>query len=357
MLAISALIAGCSINEPTKQSLVAYTAAMEQVHVATDQFLVDYAAVDKLKKDLQMSLAGGEEEVESYPSTYDPSRARSVSSGGVGRDIQARRDALNMVASYNGALVALAQGQSDSEISGYLSSFGSGVGSVLESLGGSTIPGLSAVIPLASQFAELIQDGLNRKEFENALDLGQPLVEAILKQLEDDTTAYYEASVVVTNNDRDSPNADIRTAAFAIRKLAADHAKPTDMNLQNEVTRLQRELTSVGRSTHTSKLLMTVLSFTDGKPAYDDSTHRQVLIHMQTINDAAKVDAQLVTRQNAYYDLMGAYVVSIRQTKASLASTRANLEQPANIEAEASRLLGVALDLRDAFFVYKTARQ
>jgi len=357
LLVFSVLLAGCSISGQTKQSLVAYTTAMEQVHIATDQFLVDFAAVDKLKRKLESSLTSADVVVDSYPYSFDPATASSVSTGGVGRDIQARRDALIIVANYNNVLVALATGQTESEINALPSSFGSKAGLVLESLGGSAIPGLQAVIPLASQLTKLIQDGLNKNEFDRALELGQPLVEAILDQLEADTTQYYEASIVVTNNDRSGPKTDIRTAAFAIQDLTGEYAEPTDPNLQNELKRLNRELSSVGKSTNMSNILAAVFKFDDNKSAYDEDAHRQVLIQIQKIGDAANADAQLVARQNAYYDLMGAYAVSIRQTKASLIITRVNLNQPASIEAEAGRLLNVALNLRDSFFEYKTARQ
>lgn len=350
------MVAGCAITQETKQSLIAYTTAMEQVQIATDQFLVDFASVEELRKQLERSLAGDEALAEDYPATYTPRHRLKASVAGVEADIQARINALSAVATYNDALVALVEGRSESEISARLTSFGTGIGSILQNFGIAASPRVGAVIPLASKLAKLVQDGLNREEFKEALKLGQPLVEAVLAQLERDTTQYYEASVTMTDRKRDEPKVEIRIAVASVNELTGRHSSPSETNLQNEVRQIQRRLLSIGTRTGTRTAMHDSLLFVNGKPPYNQQAHGQMQVLMQAVDAAAKKDAELVAKQNAYYDLMDAYVATLRQTKSSLANVQASLDRPVNIDAEARRLLGVALGLRDALNDYKAAR-
>ncbi len=98
------------------------------------------------------------------------------------------------------------------------------------------------------------------------------------------------------------------------------------------------------------------LTFTDGKPTYNAKADDQMQVYMQAVNAAAKIDSELIAKQIAYYELMEAYVASLRQTQASLKVVQDNLNEPASIDAQARYLLGTALGLRDAFYEYKAAR-
>ena len=211
ILSITFLVTACApISPQTRQSLAAYTVAMQQVEDATDKFLVDFASADDLKVSIEESLAG--DAPNSYPASFDPQLLSDVSAAGVSDDIQKRRKALAMVSAYNDALVALAEGQPESVIKSRLDAFGGGVQSVLGTVGITAGAGFSAVIAGASKIATMVQNGLNAQQFAEAIETGKPIVEAILSQLESDTKQYYTASIVVTENARDPISEEMEIA-------------------------------------------------------------------------------------------------------------------------------------------------
>jgi hypothetical protein len=354
IIGIAAIMSGCAITQETKQSLLAYTTAMQQVQVSTDKFLIDYSSVADLRRQLEQTLAS--DAPNSYPASYNPRLRSGTSIAGADTDIQARRSALAAVAAYNDALVALAEGQSEAAVSAHLKSFGGGIETVLGTIGITTASSFGAVLPLASKLAALIQDGLNKAEFTEALNLGQPIIEAILAQLESDTAHYYAASIVVTERERDKVKSELRGAVPALRRLAGQSSAPTEENPLIEVRKIERTLNSIGIRTDTSALMPESLPFDAGKPKLDLQALERIKVSMKAIESIAKQDAEIVAKQNAYYDLMDAYVATLRQTSASLLFVSNSLDKPIDFNTQAGLLLDTALNLRSAFDEYRAAR-
>lgn len=354
IIGVATMMVGCAITPETKQSLIAYTIAMQQVQVATNKFLIDFSSAEDLRKRLKQTLAG--DVANTYPATYDPRLRSDTPIAGVEADIQARRSALAALAAYNDALVALAEGQSESTVSAHLQSFGGGIEKVLNTIGITATSSLAAALPLASRLMTLIQDGLNKEKFTEALNLGQPIVEAILAQLESDTTQYYEASVVLTERERASVKSEMKEAVESIRQLAGQNNTPAETNLQNEVRGIERSLRSIGIRTQTLVLMPESLLFEAGKPGFNKQALGRMRTSMKAIESIAARDAEIVAKQNAYYDLMDAYVAMLRQTNASLLIVQASLNRPGNFNSQAGRLLDAAVNLRDAFGEYRAAR-
>ena len=345
---------GCAITPETHQSLVAYTTAMRQVELATDRFLLKFASVEDLRIQLEQSLAGVDVPVDDYPATFVPGQHVLTEQEGIKADIQARRDALAAISSFNDALVALAEGGSETEIESHIADFGGRANSILATLGAGSIAFESAV-NLATRLLTLIQNGINKAEFEEALDLGLPIVQTIFDMLENDTTLYYEASVLMSDRARDEVKEEIRVAIRPVIELAAEHSPPTDEQLQGGVLLLQRRLALIGNRTG-SKAIPTPLVFGLNKPTFDERAQSRMETPMLALESIAAKDAEVVAKQNAYYALMGAYVTSLRRTSDALRTVRSSLDNPVMIEAEANRLLDVAIGLRDSINEYKAAR-
>ncbi len=351
---VSLFFAACGVTQETRQSLTAYTIAMQQVEAATDGFLVDYASAEELRAQIEASAAA--DVPNSYPVTFDPQQQTAVTARGVSEDIQQRRIALARISAYNDALIALAEGQPESVVRTNLESFGGGIESVLNTVGITADGGFAAIIPIASQLASMIQEGLNAQQFERAIRLGKPIVEAILLQLEADTVEYYRVSIVVTERQRDPIRREMRSAMQLVSDIAAESSAPTDVAIKNRVRVIENRLMSANTRTDTLQFVPEGLPFNAARPELNEAALDRLENATLAVEAVEAKDSEIVAKQNAYYELLSTYVLTLRQVKLSLSAVQQSLDSPRNFNVQANVLLDAALRLRDAFAEYEAAR-
>ena len=170
---------------------------------------------------------------------------------------------------------------------------------------------------------------------------GREPVGLILAALEAQTSSLYRLSVVATKQGQDKFQSDIRRVAEVLKKLLAAAGPPTATELVAKVAALQVQLDEIGAQTRTRGAMPIPFVFGPGKPAYDALAHAQAEVFVQAIRASADKYAELVARQNAYYELLKKYVATLRQTARALEFMEASLARPVDLRAEANQLLKV----------------
>ncbi|MES2414008.1 MAG: hypothetical protein V4614_09415 [Pseudomonadota bacterium] len=342
-------VTGCAVTQETRQALAAYTQAMAQVDKSADMFLTDFSSGLKAQEDLKR-LAGTKPAVstEEYPSTLKLDVNKEQPQTAAGQKVAATRESLAAVRAYNEALLALAEGKPEREISQGATKLGAGLTMV-----GVTIPGLSQLIPIGSKLVKLAQDAHTRQQLEQGIREGSNSVELVLQHLVDQTPELYRLSVVAAlQAQTDSKNA-MRSTANVLKTLLARHGAPVNAELTKKTIAYQGQLEEIGARTRTRPAMPAPFQYTIGKPAYDAAADAEAVIFIGSLDKDAQKYAEVVIRQNAYHDLIQKYVALLRTTRSSLDALVKSLSAPVDLGAEASRLLGVAFDLRNAMAAYR----
>ncbi|CAB1080272.1 hypothetical protein JY97_05075 [Alkalispirochaeta odontotermitis] len=353
ILGLLVLAMGCALTQATRQSLTTYTRAMDEVQESANFFLTDYANLVKFRKQLE---AGGDEKTArakpEFPSEFILPQNPGAPTTKAEKAIQESREALEVIRQYNDALVALAEGRPEAEIKAQINQFG-GALQTLASIGGTVVPGIEQFSDIATKIIKLAQDADNREQFKKAVKEGQKPVNNILTALEKQTSPIYRASVPRAKSRQDVAKDNIRLVGFEIKPFLADFSPPTDPGLSNEMAEFRAEIVAIGTRTKTIPPLPDTFPFQSGKPEYDNAAHANMNIFMQVLRVNDALYTQIVTRQNAYYNLMVKYVALLRQTRRSLTILSDSLDAPIDIEREAYRLINVAFELRDAIAVFR----
>jgi hypothetical protein len=350
---VVALASGCAVTEETKRSLAGYVQAMDQVEQAANEFLTDFSDGLKVQAKLQRVASPDKSpDRPEYPTEFVVPGDPSIPQTETEKALASTRQALVVIRQYNDALVALAEGQPESEIRARTEEFG-GALQTLVSMAEASIPGIGAFTLLGPKIIKLAQDAANREQLEQAVNEGREPVGVILAALEAQTTPMYALSVVGTVQGQTDLRNKIRRAAFPLKTLLSLHSPPTDPALAGEVASFQAELAEIGDRTGTRGAFAIPFPFASGKPVYNAAVHAETKVFIQAIRSSDQKYAELVAKQNAYYNLMNKYVATLRQTRRSLDLVAASLAKPVDLRSEVDRLLKVAFELRDAMSEFR----
>ncbi len=119
------LLTACAIKPETRQSLEAYTLAMQDVQLSADRFLSDFSNSIEIRKELERTAkADVPAKQQDFPEKFvlpgDPNQPKSDAE----KAIKNSRYALETMRQYNEALVALAEGRPEAEIKAQAMQFG-----------------------------------------------------------------------------------------------------------------------------------------------------------------------------------------------------------------------------------------
>lgn len=352
---VTLLVTGCAASLETRRSLTGYVQAMDQVEQSADMFLTDFSSGLKVQRELQRVAGTGSALVSAeYPATFTPPGDPRATQTEAEKAVSATRQAVVVVHQYNDALIALAEGRSEEEIRARTTAFGGTLQS-LATIAGTALPGLGAFAAIGPKIIKLAQDAVNRKQLEAAVNAGRGPVGEILKILEDQTSDMYRLSVVGTKQGQEKLGDNIQRAALALKPLMERYAPPSAPALIDKMVELQAELGNLGRKTGTLGSMPIPIPFTNtsGKPTYDTPADATTEVFMQAMRTSAGKYEELIAKQNAYYQLMDKYVITLRRTGDALDLVAKSLAMPVDLRAEADRLLKVAFDLRDAMSTYR----
>ena len=124
-------------------------------------------------------------------------------------------------------------------------------------------------------------------------------------------------------------------------------------NPSGKAAQLQAELGMIGRSTGTLEKMPLPFGYGSGLPPMDAGAWDEAEVFAQTMRAAAQRYAGVAVRQNAYHELLGRYVVAIREAGVSLSALAAILTAPVDLNNAAAQLFKVAFDLRDGVAAFR----
>jgi hypothetical protein len=347
------VMAGCAVNEQTRQSLSGYAQAMAQVEQSADMFLTDFS--DGLKVQAQLKRVGSvaaARVVPEYPTVLKLPDHQSEPRSEAEDEVQQTRQALAVVRAYNDALVGLAEGRPQSEIQQSLLSLGTEL-QTLASVAGLAIAPFAPFAAIGAKLVKLAQDAASRKQLEQAVLEGREPVRTILEVLEQQTPSMYRLSVVGTKQAQTDLRNEIRRTAFALKGLVARYGPPTDASVSSRVAADQTLLGEFGRKTDTVPAMPIPYLFAVGGPPYDAAADAQTQVFVHSISVSAQKYAELIAKQNAYHAMLLQYVALLNRTGEALDHLARSLTGPVDLRTEVFGLLRTAFDLRDAMAAYR----
>ena len=353
LLGMMVFASGCAVTQETRQSLAGYVQAMDQVEQSADVFLADFSNDLKVQDDLKR-VAGISTSAKQplYPHDFILPPPLNAALNEIDSALAAVRQALLVVHEYNAALVALAEGQSEQEVRQRATAFGTAL-QPLADLAKVSIPGLSQLAGIGSTVLKLAQDASNRQQLQQAIERGRPAVVSILEELEKQTPLLYDSSVKATSQGESKLKDEVRRTAITLGEMIRRLGPPTRGDMLASSIDVQVQLTDIGQRTGTLPTMPIPLPFTGGLPPYDAAADAEVKVFVKSLRSSADRFAELIAKQNAYYQLMAKYVAAMRQTRRSLELVADSLNRPMNLRGEAVRLLNVAFGLRDAMALYR----
>lgn len=354
LLAAVLAVAACAVTPETRQSLAGYVQAMDQVEASANVFLDGFSTELKAQEAAASgaSAGAGAPAAPEYPAAFVPQGDPDAPITTPDKAVARTRLALVVVREYNQALVALAEGQSEAEVRARVVAFGGALGS-FASLVGTTIPGLGAVTALGPQIVKLAQDAANREQLVRAVEAGRKPVAEILLDLEAQTSAMYRVSVVATRQAQTAAQNDIRRSAAALAAMIARQGAPLDAEVARKAAVLQVTLADIGQRTQTLPAMPIPFAFGAGRPPMDAAAVAEAAVFVQALRASAQQYAALVERQNAYYDLLGKYVLLLHQTQAALDLVATSLARPVDLGVTVDRLFKTVFELRDGLAAYR----
>lgn len=344
---------GCAVTQETRQSLSGYVQAMAEVERSAGVFVSDFANAAKVQDELRR-VAGTviATRPEEYPTVFNlPVSVSAVPQTPEEKAVAATRQALAIVHQYNDALVALAEGHAEQDVKQRTMALGDALISLVPLA--DALPGLSGITGIGGKIIALAQNAANKQQLKEAVAHGREPVNTILSVLEQQTPGLYRLSVAVTRQAQDTPKNHIRRASEALKTLLAQRGPPTDVNVATKWATAQGQLAEIGTRTRTAAAMPSTQPFTNGRPSYDEAAHAETEVFVQSMEMHAQRYSDLVAKQRAYYELMVAYVATLREARQGLDLVAESLYRPVDLRAEVARLLNVAFELRDAVSAYR----
>lgn len=342
-----------------------YTNAFEQVRNVTEILLTDFENAQKA-----VGATPGKTVAQRFPASFEPQEYLSGARGN--SDVAARRAALEAVSRYNEALLGLAEGRSVQSAKVTVAG--------LVSLAAMFNPTIGIAGGLASEVAGAVERARTRAEFVAAyrqavsddlcappvvgsaqvpkpapsaatdtaaatkLPSCGPIIPAIFVFLIEDTRNYYQARVVLAEQEMAASNRNIRTLLREIEDLTGGRAAPAPGSAQAA----EYQTMAADYQRLTAQLLGPdgSRSFRSGSQTYDQGTHAALTIAMTALRRAGDQDKKVVDDLNAYHARLGDYVRLLDRTQTYLADIGTALSQPIDVDAATARLVDVGIGLR-----------
>ena len=356
VLALS--ISGCAITPKGKQSLTAYVQASNEVVLAANRFLTDFADGAYIASELDRiangpAPTGPEEE---YPSEFVPIGKTDVVPTEFDQALASSRQALGAIREYNEALVALAEGRPVSQVKGEIVELGDSI-SALASLAGFAAPGIEQFASIGVIIIKLAQDAQYLEQLKSAVAQGRDPVDEILAVFEGQTESIYRLSVASAQTAQHDVRKMIARISVLMKSLLKRYYAPTDTTLFVEVTDFQLEVVLIGKRTQTIKAMPNLLQFDGEQFVYDQEAHNEMKVFMSILRENEAKYVEIAAKQNAYYDLMEKYVATLSEMRIALALVQQSLEAPVDLRGQVFRLLDSAFELRDAMSKFRRPSQ
>jgi hypothetical protein len=346
------LLLGACAQIPTaefgqyQQAFSAVEKSSTDVFVTYDQIL----ARVRLFEATMERAAEGTEAVAPYPTKYEEFRKKFTSLEG--HDVEARRQALHVIAGYNAVLLQLVQGKSIDEVQTTAGELAAGLGKFIEAAAGSAVPGFDAAVSLAKTFAGELERARLQREFKQAVENGAPCIDQILQAFIDDAGDMYEANATLAQDERLVIIRAATDQVGALKRLLASVGRPPNdlRSIQKHQQAVNTALVAARGELVPSGYPFTFASATSG-PAYTAAVDGEAKLMEAEIERIGGLYQKNIDGVEALGAALVKYHAMLDTTKLALARLRQAVDRPPNLLDVTDHLLdlsfGIERDLAD----------
>ncbi|HTT40965.1 MAG TPA: hypothetical protein VMH32_25185 [Burkholderiales bacterium] len=364
-----AALLGAGCTTVPQQEFKSYTEAFAEVKSTTEQLLVEYDAARQAEDAYKQAKTAAEKAAEEAkkgtkqaPALLPPfppsvTLTLATESRRPPDPVGARRQALEVVADFNTALVSLAEGKKPEQVKSSIDSLTGGLSNVAKLAGTSLpIPFAGEISTLLSTVITKLDEARNRQQFVAALKEAEPIIRGILRLFAEDAQDIYQIRAGQATRAWTSHQDAVIKLVKQMRDIAKECDRPT-VDQAKKLDALEKEVRALldraGLKDNSEKL-----PTTDGAHQQFDelalSQLQQTLVQAQ--GEADKYEA-VIKAQTALLALVVSYGRMLAQTDATLIAVRKALDNPADIREQATELIGFVFTVKRDWEALNAARR
>lgn len=348
---ISVLAIGCA-TVPQRE-FKSYSDAFEETKNVTERLLLEYDAAKRSEEKLKAEKTP----VHISNSPYPPSVTITFESiNGSSTDyVGARREALEVLSSFNTVLMSLAEGKKPEEIKSSVESLIGGLQNVASLVGANLpIPYAGEIGSLISTVVAKLQEAKNRQQFVDALREAEPIIRGILLLFAKDAEDIYRIRAIQADRLWSGHQDAVATFVRQMRAVAEEHAHPAG-NQEERLAKIEKDTRQVldraGLEKNSEKLP------TSGTRPFDALTLSQLeQTLVQAEGEADKYQA-VIRAQNALLELVVSYGRLLSKTNDALTIVRAAIDDPPDIRQQALEFVSFAFAVKRDWEALDAARR
>lgn len=348
LAAILTLLTACAGPPPVREIRV-YDAAFDRARSAGQAVLDEAASAVAVKEQAERADFG--EGGGLYPESFDPEVASLDAETAVPDVIRVRYLALQTVADYNEALLALAEGRPLEQVQGQVATLGQTVEALLPLVGiaGGPLPGL-AIGGLQSAIAAA-ETARERAAVERAILAAHADVDGIIAALIADTPDLYALLRTRRELELDAIDREMGDIWRSMTRLASAHRAASGPTQIRQIVEIEHSARSAFASTTPPSQLgsLPVLTLT---PASQGGTPLDAAVIQELGSRADRLEAAAARYQKGVqairlaHNAMGEYVLLLRRARQAMHDLKAAVAAPPDANAVLMRIVDSGIELR-----------
>jgi hypothetical protein len=333
-------ISGCA-TVPQKE-FDSYVQAFNETKEASEQLILDLDAAKKHAEKIKVGRNPPAKKISPFPAKVNLEAFGSPSLD----EIDARREALEVVSRFNTVLIQLAAGKKPEEIKSSVDSLIDGLNGIAGFLD-TTLPIPDVASGLITTVIDQLQKAHNRMQFVAAMKKGTPIIDGILELLRRDAEDIYEIMARVAKQDSKGEKDTVFDLWLQMRTVAAEHKAPQGDEMKGGLSEVEQQLRKIlDQVGLTVEQGFSNTLDTRGSTPFTAIALSQLQQTLAQAERAAVRYTAIVNQQNAYHQLVVSYGQLLWKTRQTLKIVRESLDRPADIRAQAIELIGFAFRVK-----------
>lgn len=331
---------GC-VSVPQKE-FKSYTDVFAETKAVTEQFLLEYDQAKRIETEAKSAKPPKINKSSPYPADLKiivmAQNRTSVDAVG------ARREALEVVSSFNAILISLAEGKKPEEIKSITDSFLEDLNGVANLFGDQfAIPYVGQIGSLISTVVTKLQEAQNRQQFVAALKEAEPIIQGIVLLFAKDAEDIYQIRAKQADRQWTDSQDKVATLVRQIKNVAKGYATPGG-SYTPRLVKIEKEvrnvLDRVGLKENSEALSMT------GPAIFEELTLSQFDQTLVQANLEADRYEIAIKQQVAFHKLIVSYGELLGKTTTSLTAVRLALDAPSDIRQQSKELFSFVFTVK-----------
>lgn len=341
---------GCPIVP--QEEFNAYSDAFTEAKGVTEKLLLEYDEVKRIEAEAR-SKPTNIDLTHPYPSNVTLSVGSNTPA--LADPVASRRKALELVSSFNGVLLSLAEGKKLEEVRSVADSFLENLTGVAKLFNDQfSIPYAGQIGALISTVITKLQEAQNRYQFAVALKESEPIIQGILFLFSKDAEEIYLIRARQADRQWSEAQDKVATLVRQMQDVAKEHAAPAG-NYGKKLAAVEKDVRSlldrVGLKENKETLPTT------GQAVFNELTLSQLdQTLLQAKSEADRYEI-VIKQQVAFHKLIVSYGDLLEKTRTSLKAVRLALDAPPDIRQQSKELLSFAFRVKRDWEAFDAARR